>query len=87
VSDRSTDDEARFLSEDCTECGTPGFQRHLSAVGGCATCMAGAPWPVYIPVRNVLMGTLKATKAAARPPRYSPFTGVASASPQPLGEC
>ena len=50
----STDHAAlsRFLSEDCTECGTPGPQRHLSAVGGCATCAAEDPRPVYIPVRN-----------------------------------
>lgn len=43
---------SRFLSEDCPECGTPGYQRHLSAVGGCATCAAEDPRPVYIPVRN-----------------------------------
>lgn len=44
---------SRFLSEDCTECGTPGPQRHLSAVGGCATCAAADPRPVNVPVRGV----------------------------------
>lgn len=42
----------RFLSEDCTECGTPGYQRHLSAVNGCATCAAADPRPVNVPLRN-----------------------------------
>jgi ribosomal protein L37AE/L43A len=51
----STDDDARlsrFLSEDCPECGTPGYQRHLSVVNGCATCMRDNPWPVYTPQRR-----------------------------------
>jgi hypothetical protein len=50
----STDHAAlsRFLSGDCTECGTPGYQRHLSAVGGCATCATEDPRRVNIPVRN-----------------------------------
>ena len=43
----------RFLSEDCAECGTPGYQRHLSAVGGCGTCAAEDPRPVHVPVRGV----------------------------------
>lgn len=43
---------SRFLSEDCPECETPGYQRHLSAVGGCATCAAADPRPVYVPLRN-----------------------------------
>jgi ribosomal protein L37AE/L43A len=42
---------SRFLSEDCPECGTPGYQRHLSAVGGCRTCMEDNPYPVYTPRR------------------------------------
>jgi len=44
---------SRFLSEDCGDCGTPGYQRHLSAVGGCATCAAADPRPVNVPVRGV----------------------------------
>ena len=44
---------SRFLSEDCGDCGTPGCQRHLSAVGGCATCAAADPRPVNVPVRGV----------------------------------
>ena len=39
---------SRFLSGDCPECGTPGYHRHLSAVGGCGTCMADDPRPVHI---------------------------------------
>jgi hypothetical protein len=49
-----TDALARFPSEDCGECGTPGPQRHLSAVGGCETCAAADPRPVNVPVRGVL---------------------------------
>jgi len=45
---------SRFLSEDCAECGTPGYQRHLSAVGGCATCAAEDPRQVFIQARKVL---------------------------------
>ena len=48
----------RFLAEDCGECGTPGYQRHLSAVGGCATCAAEDPRPVHVPVRNARPGVL-----------------------------
>jgi len=44
---------SRFLSEDCAECGTPGYQRHLSAVGGCATCAAEDPRPVNVPASGV----------------------------------
>ena len=42
----------RFLTEDCPECGMPGPHRHLSAVGGCGTCAANDPRPVYTPMRN-----------------------------------
>ncbi len=42
----------RFLAETCPECGTPGPQRHLSAVGGCATCAADDTRPVHVPVRS-----------------------------------
>ena len=37
-----------FLAETCPECGTPGPYRHLSAVGGCATCCRDDPRPVLI---------------------------------------
>jgi hypothetical protein len=70
-------DLARFLSEDCPECGTPGPQRHLSVVAGCATCAAGDPRPVYIPARNVL-------------PVPAPFRSSLAAAysrPGPFGEC
>lgn len=40
--------EARFLGEDCPECGTPGPQRYLSVVNGCATCMEANPVPVHV---------------------------------------
>ena len=46
----------RFLAETCAECGTPGPMRHLSAVGGCRTCAADDPRPVYTPVRNLPHG-------------------------------
>lgn len=48
-------DLKEFLAEVCPECGTPGPQRHLSAVGGCQTCCRDDPRPVHIyPVyRNV----------------------------------
>ena len=49
---------SRFLSEDCGECGTPGYQRHLSAVGGCTACAAEDPRPVYVPLRNAHAGVL-----------------------------
>ena len=42
----------QFLADDCPACGTPGPQRHLSAVGGCRTCAAGDLRPVCIPVRS-----------------------------------
>ena len=50
------DNLTRFLAEDCAECGTPGHQRHLSAVGGCETCAAADPRPVYVPVRTIPRG-------------------------------
>lgn len=46
------------LAEVCPECGTPGPQRHLSAVGGCGTCMASDPRPVAVPLRNPHAGVL-----------------------------
>ena len=52
------DELARFLAEDCPECKTPGPQRHLSAVGGCATCAAADPRPVNVPVRNAHAGVV-----------------------------
>jgi len=51
-------DLSRFLSENCGECGTPGYQRHLSVVSGCATCVAANPWPVNVPLRNRDAGVL-----------------------------
>lgn len=49
---------ALFLAETCPECGTPGPRRHLSAVGGCATCAADDPRPVNVPLRNRDAGIL-----------------------------
>jgi hypothetical protein len=43
---------AQFLAETCPKCGTPGPQRHLSAVGGCQTCADSDPRPVLIPART-----------------------------------
>jgi len=42
----------RFLAGTCPECGTPGPQRHLSAVGGCQACAGADPRPVAVPLRN-----------------------------------
>jgi hypothetical protein len=49
---------ALFLAETCPECGTPGPQRHLSMVGGCATCAADDPRPLNVPLRNRDAGVL-----------------------------
>jgi hypothetical protein len=48
------DDLAAFLAGTCPECETPGPQRHLSAVGGCATCIRDDPRPVAVPVRKLI---------------------------------
>lgn len=62
----------RFLAEDCPECETPGFWRHLSAVGGCETCAANDPRPVHIyPVRNKHAG-IRAYDAAMVPQNAAP---------------
>jgi len=58
MSDGTLDDLTRFLAETCPECGTPGFQRHLSAVGGCETCAENDPRPVYVPLRNKDAGVI-----------------------------
>lgn len=50
-------DLTEFLGEDCPECGTPGPQRHLSAVGGCGTCAESDPRPVFTAVRHALAQT------------------------------
>ena len=75
---------SRFLSGDCAECGTPGYRRHLSAVSGCATCIADNPYPVHIPVRNSLLGTVRTITA---PPAYSAWNGRTYAPPSLPEEC
>lgn len=67
---------SRFLSEDCPECGTPGYQRHLSAVGGCATCAAADPRPVNVPLRNPHAGVIAYDMVLPKWPRgelWTPF--------------
>ena len=67
----------RFLGEDCTECGTPGFWRHLSAVFGCGTCATNDPQPVYVPIipmqnKRILAYDMVLPKWPEGPP-WAPF--------------
>lgn len=55
----------RFTSSRCPDCGTPGQQRHLSAVGGCRTCREGDPRPVYRPARGASSTGDRAPAASA----------------------
>lgn len=48
----------QFLGEICPECQAPGYQRHLSAVGGCRTCADNDSRPVRIPMRNEHAGVV-----------------------------
>lgn len=64
----------RFLSEDCAECGTPGYQRHLSAVGGCGMCAAEDPRPVHVPLRNAHAGVLTYDMVLPKWPRGETWT-------------
>jgi hypothetical protein len=60
MSDSSADLDglARFLAEECPECGTPGSQRHLAVVSGCQACAEADPRPVSVPLRNEHAGVL-----------------------------
>jgi hypothetical protein len=64
----------QFLAGTCPECGTPGPQRHLSAVNGCGTCVAEDPRPVVVPVRNQHAGVIAYDFAVPPQPGGQPWT-------------